>query len=147
LFIEEESASSEQVIEKENGFKDSQRMLPAEQEAVFYSSVPEQVEEKGTLNRDVSVQISTASSFTEEQQYNRTLVNEQRKTKSAERRRYLKERREWRIALNTARQEAIDSGDYNEYELLKVKEPTKRVSSGDYAEYEALELEEPIPKR
>lgn len=149
LFVEEENNPNEQVVKQGNGFKDTQNMLEEEQSLVFSSSVSESAEEKATFDEAISRQASIVKPLTaEEKQYNRSVVNEQRKIKSAERRRYLKERREWHIAMNHARKEAIDSGDNTEYELLKAQEPTKRVRSGDYAEYEALELEEkPTPSR
>jgi len=52
-------------------------------------------------------------------------LKERRAAMIAEKTSYAKARKEWRTALNEARQEAIKSGDYTKVEALKAQEPTK----------------------
>lgn len=81
--------------------------------------------DENTIEAGQSINRSFEQPSSAESEYKRMLVREQRKAMIAEKQSYTKARKEWRIALNEARAEAVVSGDYTKYNALKAEEPTK----------------------
>ncbi len=82
-----------------------------------------------SVNKDIDTTLKKARDENrfniEEQKLQRSEILAQRKIENERREAYRQQRREWRRALNKARQKAKLTGDYSEYEALKNSEPTK----------------------
>lgn len=127
LLSEDDASSNTNVVqyEKEIDHADSEHL---EVEHTVVSSE----KKSDVLNTDEKAAVHSYSSAEavegqseEELAYKRMLIHEQREVRTAEQNSYRIARKEWRAALNSARKEAVSSGDYTKYEALKAEEPTK----------------------